>query len=62
MHEHANMYMGVVPTLTLTYATDPSDPCWLADAFSISSLKYDKSMELAYFGAQVLNLSAILLC
>jgi aspartokinase/homoserine dehydrogenase 1 len=39
-----------------------ADPRRVPDAFSISSLKYDEAMELAYFGAQVLHPSAMVPC
>ena len=39
-----------------------ADPRRVPEAFSISSLKYDEAMELAYFGAQVLHPSAMVPC
>mmetsp|Transcript_13069 Transcript_13069/g.36783 ORF Transcript_13069/g.36783 Transcript_13069/m.36783 type:complete len:965 (-) Transcript_13069:479-3373(-) len=39
-----------------------ADPRRVPEAFSISSLKYDEALELAYFGAQVLHPSAMVPC
>lgn len=39
-----------------------ADPRRVPEAFSITSLKFDEAMELAYFGAQVLHPSAMVPC